>query len=308
MAEVDTLDDVKQGTGRGEFGWSDVPAFVMLPMVLLAIASGSSNAGSVEYVAKWPHIAHTVMIAIPLWLSVELFSRLSAKVLAPWQLAPAFPLITGALVSTQLNVFFSMFRNWALSPYLSPGSHYFPIWPWNYGDPTYRLEAALTISQVILFWLFLNFMVVRVFGFTRFGSRSLFSRESGFATPRPTRPVVTAGPETAALLPVSNGPLLSRLPPTIGHDIIALSAQEHYTQVHTSLGSTLVLIRFADAVAAAEAVTSGSRVHRSHWVARNAVCAIEGEGARMMLRLTNGLMVPVSRSYRLQTKGLLIEP
>ncbi|MBC7520051.1 MAG: LytTR family transcriptional regulator DNA-binding domain-containing protein [Sandarakinorhabdus sp.] len=306
MAGTNIFPNSDPATGRGEFGWSDFPAFVMLPMVLIAIASGSSNAGSVEYVTKWPHIAHTVLIAIPLWLSVELLSRVSAKVLAPWQLPPAIPLITGALVSTQLNAFFSMFRNWVLTPYLAPGSHYFPTWPWNYGDATYRMEAALTISQVILYWLFMNFMFVRVFGFSRFGSSTLFGRNAPAESPAGS--AVSPAPANASPPPLANSPLLSRMPSTIGRDIIALFAQEHYTLVHTSGGSTLVLMRFADAMTAAEMVTAGSRVHRSHWVAHNAVRGIEGEGEKMVLCLGNGLKVPVSRSYRLHARELLIEP
>ena len=117
-----------------------------------------------------------------------------------------------------------------------------------------------------------------------------------------------ATPASAAQPVLPTRPLLSRLPPTIGRDIIALSAQEHDTLVQTSAGSTLVLMRFADAMAAAEMVTSGSRVHRSHWVTHNAVRGIEGEGEKMVLCLSNGMKVPVSRSYRLQTRELLIDP
>ncbi len=310
MAGTNIFPNSDPAMGRGEFGWSDFPKFVMLPMVLIAIASGSSNAGSVEYVTKWPHIAHTVLIAIPLWLSIELFSRVSAKVLAPWHLQPAIPLITGALVSTQLNAFFSMFRNWVLTPYLAPGSHYFPTWPWNYGDATYRMEAALMISQVILYWLFMNFVFVRLFGFSRFGSSNLFHRNGPAALIVGTNEdaAATALPAGAPPAPPLKSPLLSRLSSTIGRDIIALTAQEHYTLVHTSGGSTLVLLRFADAMTAAEMVTPGSRVHRSHWVAHNAVRGIEGESEKMILYLNNGLKVPVSRSYRLQARELLIEP
>jgi hypothetical protein len=310
MAQAKTVRSSHPAVSRGEFGWSDFPMFVMLPMVLIAIASGSSNAGSVEYVTKWPHIAHTVMIAIPLWLCVELLSRISARVLAPWHLPPVFPLITGALVSTQVNVFFSVFRNWVLAPYLAPGSHFFPIWPWNYGDATYRMEAALTISQVILYWLFMNLMFMRVFGFSRFGSGTLFSRNAPAASiaGASAEADATAAPAGAPAPAQPNSPLLSRLPSTMGRDIIALSAQEHYTLVHTSSGSTLVLMRFADAITAADMVTSGSRVHRSHWVARNAVRSIEGEGEKMVLCLGNGMKVPVSRSYRRQTRELLIDP
>ena len=216
--------------------------------------------------------------------------------------------MAGAFISTQLNVFFAMFRNWVLSPYLAPGSHHFQIWPWNYSDPTYRMEAALTISQVMLFWLVMNLIYVHIFGFSRFGKTALFGQKTDkpalvFAGRGVAEAQDTPLPPTGAI-----SPLLSRLPPTIGRDIIALSAQEHYTQVHTSAGSTLVLMRFSDAVAAAEAATNGARVHRSYWVARNAVCGIEGKGEKMVVCLSNGLKLPVSRSYRLQAKDLAIEP
>ena len=292
-------------TARGEFGWAHFPGFVMLPMMLLAIASGASNAGSVQYVAKWPHIAHTVMIAIPLWICVEFFSRVAATVLRPWRPAPVIPLIAGALLSTQLNVFFSMFRNWALARYVAPGSHYFPIWPWNYDDPTYRMEAALTISQVILFWLLMNLIFIHFLGFSRFGSRTLFGQKASDEESAPAAPDFKAKPDIAPLPQILADPLLVRLPAAIGHDIIALTGQGHYTQVFTRGGSSLVLMRFADAIAAAEVATSGSRVHRSHWVAHNAICGTEGNGEAMVLCLSNGLKLPISRSYRLRMKELL---
>lgn len=305
MVEAQSRHNHSSVTERGEFGWVHFPGFVMLPMLLLAIASGASNAGSVEYVSKWPHIAHTVLIAVPLWTCAEFCSRVAAKVLRPWRPAPVIPLIAGALLATQFNVFFSMFRNWALARYVAPGSHYFPIWPWNYGDPTYRMEAALTISQVIMFWLLMNLIFIHFLGFSRFASRTLFGHKASVEKPAPAAPVFKAKADIATQPQNLADPLLVRLPATIGHDIIALTGQGHYTQVFTRAGSSLVLMRFADAITAAEAVSSGSQVHRSHWVAHNAICGTEGNGETMVLCLSNGLKLPISRSYRLRMKELL---
>jgi hypothetical protein len=88
--------------------------------------------------------------------------------------------------------------------------------------------------------------------------------------------------------------LLARLPGRLGEDVIALQAEDHYVRVHTALGSDLLLMRFADAVAEADGI-DGLRVHRSWWVARGAVESGRAEGRRATLTLKTGLDVPVTR-------------
>ena len=55
---------------------------------------------------------------------------------------------------------------------------------------------------------------------------------------------------------------LDRLPPELGRDLVYLRMADHYVEAFTTAGSTLVLMRFADAVAALEDA-GGLRVHRS---------------------------------------------
>ena len=76
----------------------------------------------------------------------------------------------------------------------------------------------------------------------------------------------------------------------------ALEAEDHYLRVHTALGSELVLARFSDAVAQL-AGHSGLQVHRGWWVADDAVTGVEGSAGRTVVRLRNGLVAPVSRTY-----------
>lgn len=83
-------------------------------------------------------------------------------------------------------------------------------------------------------------------------------------------------------------------------DIIALQMEDHYVRIHRREDSRLVLITMRDA-AARMARRDGRQVHRSWWVARDAVIAIEGDARRMRLRLVNGIEVPVARS---QVAGL----
>ena len=89
---------------------------------------------------------------------------------------------------------------------------------------------------------------------------------------------------------------LDRLPEKVGRDIVCLSMADHYVEVFTTCGSTLVLMRFADAVAELEGA-DGLRVHRSHWVSRSHVKSVARRDGRTILRLTGGREIPVSRAY-----------
>jgi hypothetical protein len=88
--------------------------------------------------------------------------------------------------------------------------------------------------------------------------------------------------------------------------LYCLEMQDHYVNVHCSSGTDLLLLRLRDAIEEADGV-EGLQVHRSWWVARSAVRQVRREGARLMLRLENGIDVPVSRSgiARLRAAGWL---
>jgi hypothetical protein len=90
---------------------------------------------------------------------------------------------------------------------------------------------------------------------------------------------------------------LDRLPPHLGRDLIALEMEDHYVRAHTTLGSVLLLMRMRDAVAELRGV-DGIQVHRSWWVARKSIRAVEGTSRALRLELANGLVVPVARDRR----------
>lgn len=91
--------------------------------------------------------------------------------------------------------------------------------------------------------------------------------------------------------------LIQRFPSLQGHRIRALEAQEHYVKVYSDLGEELVLYRFADAIKDVAAL-DGLQVHRSFWVAREAVISAKRDGRKIRLVLQDGLEVPVSKTYR----------
>lgn len=100
--------------------------------------------------------------------------------------------------------------------------------------------------------------------------------------------------------------LLERHPRGARGPIQHLPAEDHYTRVTTSQGSSLVLLRFSDALQEV-APTPGLQVHRSHWVSFDAIDKTErrGDGARLIL--AGGASVPVSRSHMpsLRAKGIV---
>lgn len=100
---------------------------------------------------------------------------------------------------------------------------------------------------------------------------------------------------TPAPTPASPG-FLDRLPPHLAGELIALEAQDHYLKVHTDRGTHMLLMRLSDA-AAQLSDRDGLQVHRSWWVAGNAIARAETRGGRPLLHLRNGLSVPVSRTY-----------
>lgn len=104
----------------------------------------------------------------------------------------------------------------------------------------------------------------------------------------------TSGASTAQI-PTT---FLTKIPQHIGRNLIALEAQEHYVRVYTDQGSELVLYRFGDAVTELEAIGYGIQVHRSFFVAPDAIQEIERSGKSFTLRMQNGLEIPVSQSYR----------
>ena len=88
---------------------------------------------------------------------------------------------------------------------------------------------------------------------------------------------------------------LAQLPPDKQGRLLLLKSELHYLQVVTENGSALILYNLSDAVAQLPP-TMGMTVHRSYWVAFDAVEAFNRRGRQGELRLVNGELVPVSRN------------
>lgn len=106
---------------------------------------------------------------------------------------------------------------------------------------------------------------------SRFGSVLVITLTLGCICIAVSRLQLAPEPQEAAAEAGPIGtPLLRRLPPDLRGALIRLSMNDHYVEVETAKGATLVLLRFADALNEL-GDADGLQVHRSHWVARTAV-------------------------------------
>lgn len=86
-----------------------------------------------------------------------------------------------------------------------------------------------------------------------------------------------------------------------GAPLIAVEAHDHYLKVHTDAGTELLTLRFADALADL-AFAHGWRVHRSWWIAADAVEAVHWRRGTGEAHLVGGLIAPVSRTHAAMLK------
>ena len=151
--------------------------------------------------------------------------------------------------------------------------------------PTDVSDAVDLYSRVFVLHLIIGSLVFHLI------ERALRPRDSDMGSPRPNES------DDIEARAASEAALLARLPVGSRAELLHLRMQDHYVEVHTAAGSELLLLRFRDALREVEDV-EGLQVHRSHWVARNAVARVERRsGGRVVLRLVNGSRVPVSRSF-----------
>jgi hypothetical protein len=95
--------------------------------------------------------------------------------------------------------------------------------------------------------------------------------------------------------------ILQRLPHGLRGELSHMTMRDHYVDIRTDRGGTLVLMRLADAIAETSGV-DGLQIHRSHWVAKNAVQGAVRKEGRLFLRMRDGTLLPISRSCLLAVR------
>jgi hypothetical protein len=102
------------------------------------------------------------------------------------------------------------------------------------------------------------------------------------------------------------GRLGRRLPATFTGPVLALQSEDHYVRVHGPAGSEMLFMRLRDAIAEMDGAL-GQQVHRSWWVANDAITSVKADGRNRTITLRNGQQAPVARESvaRLERSGFL---
>jgi hypothetical protein len=223
---------------------------------------GSFNGGPIELrVAYW--VANMWIGFIALSTLVRLSARAATRFDLPIWFVIAIGVAVGAL---PLAIALRFFSAW--------------VWPPNHGQMTplfTQYAQTLALSEPVSFAYY--FLVDH-------GWRAA-ARRGRISAPAPV------SHQRAAV--ATGGGFLERLPPRLGRELLCLQMEDHYVRAHTARGSDLILTPLKDAIAELGA-TDGLQVHRSWWVARDAVAEPVASGRNLALRLSNGLEVPVSRA------------
>lgn len=109
------------------------------------------------------------------------------------------------------------------------------------------------------------------------------------------------GPSPIAQTPAGRPP--DEPPADPAGAILCLQMEDHYVRIHRPSGSTLELMTLQDAIAR-HGAGAGLQVHRSWWVAADAVDAAERDGRNWRLRLGNDLRVPIARNRIAKARAL----
>jgi len=125
------------------------------------------------------------------------------------------------------------------------------------------------------------------------GTAAWWMRRLSAPTVIPAAPSASAEPDL----------LRSKLPFALrGAAILSLSAEDHYVRVRTDRGQALVLMNLTDA-ATALGPHAGVRIHRSHWVTHDIARGATRQAGRLVVRLADDTVLPVSRAGQKSLRG-----
>lgn len=258
---------------------------------LTAMLFGLNQAGMARVLPSGWGIPYWLGITAPLWLLLDISSRMLDRVvhrLQPhrWLLLLGGALIAMALFSFYVPVYVSLF-----SKLLPEGTHYMvnPAFPEAFLD----LRRFVAYSGVPIYWIALALFFAHYFHFPPYLVDDA-RRPRAHLLPLsedspPAEPVINEFG-----LPARTG-FRALIPYHLGLDLVSLSSEDHYVRVVTERGNTLVRYRFSDALNEVRGL-HGLQAHRSHWVSVAAIDRVIAHGKTYRLLLRNGTEIPVSRT------------
>jgi LytTr DNA-binding domain len=162
-------------------------------------------------------------------------------------------------------------------------------------DEQMRYLAYLSLPNDVGGYLFVLFAKVAAIGLLSLGLITLFAAGRWAKTDAVSAIAPTLRPGLK---------FFARLPPAIGTELVLLRMEDHYVRAVTVEGQSLILMRLCDAIAELGDFP-GLQVHRSWWIAVEAIRSVDRDGKRLSLVMRDGSHVPVSSSYRSSVNKLL---
>lgn len=290
-------------TSTSKPDWLPLPPalliYVIVPLLLLALplalfrVTVGPGASLVLSLYFW---SATVMVG---WLAGALGSAILYRLGAPlrpplWVITLFGPLLIGLALREPIVEILSLTNS------LHAGASFRgPPTPMSFSWAFFE-KFLLNLAPGTITWMATNYVFDRILDIPRYRYPAAVpdaGAEDAGAGNHAGEPQL-GDPVPPARLP----PLLGRLPRAERGELVALKSDDHYVRVYTDVGEALTLARLSDAIEMAKP-TRGMQVHRSSWVADRAVRGFRRTGHTGILYLSNGLEVPVSRSYCRHVEG-----
>ena len=265
---------------------------------------GSNQTGVGQHLPWLASVAFWVTATLVSWAVFHLGTLVAAHLLRPWEPPLIAKLAVGLLFASlparlMINFYAGAFEG------LFDDGYSLRVLPRPELSWSFLVAYAKIWAGPYVLWISANLFFDRVVGFSRYRLAPRHEAEGdGFAV-RQVPQAEAARPTGQSMPAVSL--LLSRLPPSLGFNIVAVKSEDHYLRVFTDHGDALILYKLSSAIEELETLGySGLKVHRSYWVRREAIRGVRPDGRNLVVELDGGLTVPVSQTYRetVRTAGL----
>ncbi|WP_394730086.1 LytTR family DNA-binding domain-containing protein [Altererythrobacter sp. GH1-8] len=238
----------------------------------------------------WMSILLITSFNLPFYLLAALLTYLTLSGLRITAWPPAIALFCGGVAALGLGFLYTASYTWLISGVFPVLAERMSSEGVGYIEGTLFFIATPSGMSFLPIWIALHFVYEwgskDVLFFPFLASRSVADARSGSAD-------------------AERSIFLERVPKHLRRDIIAMAASEHYVDVYSQGGESKVLYRFGDAAREMERLGIGLRVHRSYWVAKNAITRLSGKGRLRQLDLPNGMTVPVSQAHLPKVQAII---
>jgi LytTr DNA-binding domain len=266
------------------------------PPLLAGLVLGANQTRAGAYMPWLLSISYWVTISLLTWWCLAIGTMAARWLLRPWSTPEWVNWVIGAVAGSL-----------AARPMIySVAELMLPLME----APALRKMRPVTLTPDFLLYYLTNWSVVIIMWLLACWVAGAWREKSRQRLPA----IETQGADRDERLhtdPWETDPFLTRIPPALGRDVLALHAEDHYVRVYTATGDILLLAAMAEAIKIIERNgCPGFRVHRSWWIAQGSVIGSTVRGRQTVVTLANKIEIPVSQTYRevVRMSGLLTVP